>query len=65
VDAASGGTDVILLRILAALAFLLGFLAAEGWLLNQSVPRAVAFVALGLAAWVVSTFPVPDVPPSR
>jgi hypothetical protein len=56
---------MFLLRIVAAVAFVFGVLAAEGWLLTESVPRATAFVAFGLLCWVVSTFPVPDVPPSR
>jgi hypothetical protein len=55
---------VILLRVLAAVLFLLAALAAFGWLLDQSVERAIGLVALGLLSWVVSTFPpVPSVPP--
>jgi hypothetical protein len=46
-----------LLRVLAAVLFLLAGLAAFGWLLDQSVERAIGLVALGLLAWVVSTFP--------
>jgi hypothetical protein len=45
------------LRICAAMTFLLAALAAFGWLLDQSVDRAIGLVALGLLAWVVSTFP--------
>jgi uncharacterized membrane protein YphA (DoxX/SURF4 family) len=46
-----------LLRVLAAVLFLLAGLAAFGWLLDQSLERAIGLVALGLLAWVVSTFP--------
>jgi hypothetical protein len=42
-----------LLRVLAAVLFLLAGLAAFGWLLDQSVDRAIGLVALGLLAWVV------------
>jgi hypothetical protein len=48
-----------LLRVLAAVLFLLAALAAFGWLLDQSIERAVGLVALGLLSWVVSTFPPP------
>jgi hypothetical protein len=48
---------VSLLRVLAAVLFLLAALASFGWLLDQSVDRAIGLVALGLLAWVVSTFP--------
>jgi uncharacterized membrane protein YbhN (UPF0104 family) len=46
-----------LLRVLAAVFFLLAVLVACGWLLDQSIARATGLVALGLLAWVVSTFP--------
>jgi hypothetical protein len=56
---------MILLRVLAAVLFILAALAAFGWLLDQSVSRALGLAACGLLAWVVSTFPSPVVPPSR
>jgi hypothetical protein len=56
---------MILVRIVAAVLFILAALASFGWLLDQSVSRALGFVACGLLAWVVSTFPPPTVPPSR
>jgi uncharacterized membrane protein YphA (DoxX/SURF4 family) len=48
---------VSLLRVLAAVLFLLAGLTAFGWLLDQSVERAIGLLALGLLSWVVSTFP--------
>jgi hypothetical protein len=56
---------MILLRVLAAVLFILGALASFGWLLDQAPGRALGLVACGLLAWVVSTFPVPSPPPSR
>jgi hypothetical protein len=53
------------LRFAAAIAFLAAMFVAFGWLLDQSVSRALGLVCLGLLSWVVSTFPSPVVPPSR
>lgn len=52
-----------LLRVVAFVLFLLAALAAFGWLLDQSAERAIGLAALGLAAWVVSTFPAPPLSP--
>jgi hypothetical protein len=46
-----------LLRVLAAVLFLLAAIFSFGWLVDQSVERATGLVALGLLSWVVSTFP--------
>lgn len=53
-----------LLRVLAFVLFILAALAAFGFLLDQSTGRAVGLACCGLAAWVLSTFPVPTLPPS-
>jgi hypothetical protein len=48
-----------LLRVFAFVLFALAACTAFGWLLDQSGDRAIGLVALGLLAWVVSTFPSP------
>jgi hypothetical protein len=54
-----------LLRVVAAVMFVFAVLEAQGWLVDQSAPHSLAFIGVGLLTWVVSTFPVPDVPASR
>jgi hypothetical protein len=49
-----------LLRVVAFVCFLCAAGAAFGWLLDQSAERAIGLGMIGLAAWVLSTFPPPD-----
>ena len=49
-------------RLAAFVLFLFAGLEAKGWLLDQNYGNALALVAFGLAAYVLSGLAVPSVP---
>lgn len=49
-----------LLRIAALVALVLAVLYGFGWLFATDSGKAIAFVALGLLLWILSTIPVPS-----